>query len=210
MSAFQNPNFIKEFAYRTKLNYYLLKCQQSDLEDAKRYEMLIAELHQEMEQQHFVKADFYEVTQLLNSMIGLLVFPETNGYKQIPNDKNDFSKFPTLKSYVDSEAFSSNYQLKRKRDGKEYYCIEPVTPRTVIRHLRNAVCHERISVFPTQCTMEDGDSIISGIKFIDEESKQIKQTDKVLKNNHFEITIESKNLEMLLIELCDTMIEAAR
>lgn len=78
MSCFKNPNFVKEFAYRTMVNYYNLKNMKHDGNVLPEVEPII----KKMEKNGFDTSQNYEVTLAINSMVGLLIFPEQKYYTE--------------------------------------------------------------------------------------------------------------------------------
>jgi len=51
MSGFKNPNFVTEFAYRTKVNYYNLRLlQEDDKEESARINNSLEKVKEEMEE----------------------------------------------------------------------------------------------------------------------------------------------------------------
>ena len=73
--------------------------------------------------------DGYEVTQLINSMIGLLIFPQQKYYEEFPE------KYP-------------NDDIKKMFAKSSEYKNEQENFKTMVRHLRNAVSHNNIEVIP--------------------------------------------------------------
>lgn len=194
MGAFNNPNFVAEFAYRTKLNYYNLRyLQAEDNQEKNQIEDKINQLQSDMQKHSYYICDFYEVTQLLNSLIGLLVFPEQNWYRFISNDPDDLERmFPSLSHYVNNEkgGFESNY---KEGDGEE-----KKSPRNILRHLRNAVSHEKIGIRPINGRI-DGKRVIEQVEFKDSRGSE-----------KFRIVFNVEDLEPILMEISDALISLTR
>lgn len=115
MSTFQNVNFVNEFAYRTKLNYYYQKKRfaksKTERKDAdEEIEIILSE----MNRKGFVIEEYYEVADLINSLVGLLVFPEQATYRFISSREADMRKlFPHLWSCMQSADYMNTYVGER-------------------------------------------------------------------------------------------------
>ena len=98
MGGFRSGNFVNEFAYRTKLNYYRRKNDYAKDDDEKqRYSRLIEDTEKEMQNHRFEISEYYEVTDLINSLVGLLIFPESEVYRSLPYKEEDLKRmFPRL------------------------------------------------------------------------------------------------------------------
>ncbi len=148
---YKRINFVEEFAYRTKINYYTMELQRlkkeripnkypnekiaqidkriCDIEDE------MNNLKNKMKEKDFAISDYYEVTMLINSLMGLLVFPKESEYTKIGGS---FDNFKELKSVIDTpNSYFSSYK------GEERIC-----PKNVIRHMRNALSHNKIGICP--------------------------------------------------------------
>ena len=68
--------------------------------------------------------------------------------------------------------------------------------KNVLRHLRNSASHRRLSIHPENGRLCDGANIIKAVKFEDSRG-----TEKFL------LKIDVKDLEQLLIEICDGIIK---
>lgn len=88
----------------------------------------------------------YEVTALINSFIGLLIFPQQEFYYSLPE------QFPNLCIKTAFETKDSNYPSDRIP-----------TYKGMLRHLRNAVSHQRLSVHPVHTEVHN----IHAFKFED-------------------------------------------
>lgn len=119
-------DFVLDFAQRTFDNLVLIEKQSAlkNLEDGKAY----------------------EVTALINSFIGLLVFPQQEFYSSVPK------QFPTLSIKNAFKAINSDYP-----------CDKRPSYREMLRHLRNAVSHQRLSVHPVHTEVKN----IGAFKFED-------------------------------------------
>lgn len=202
MSGFKNPNFVIEFAYRTMINYYNLRLlQNNDSNETASIDASLEKIKRQMEKKGFVSNDFFEVTQLINSMIGLLVFPEQSYYRFLSTNIEDLEKeFPTLFKYVAGQ--QGTYRNTYYEDDK-YRFPEKANPQNLIRHLRNSASHRRISIFPINGRLCNGTNIIKAVTFKDSQKRRI----PLAKEEQFELTVDIKDLEQLLMEICNGIIE---
>lgn len=118
-------DFVKDFALRTYDNFCIIENQHREGND---------------------KA--YEVTQLINSFIGLLIFPQQKYYKELK-----CQPFP-----------NEIIQQKFEDAIKESQYTDEISFHNLIRHLRNSIAHNRLSVHPQISPVQN----ISGFKFEDE------------------------------------------
>ena len=204
MGAFRNPNFMAEFAYRTKWNYYTMRTlQENDKIKQAEYERKLDTVKVDMRERGYIEEDFYEVTQLINSMIGLLIFPEQEGYEHLSKNENDLKGlFPTIYKCMHKEgAFYSNYvYLKGYMKGKP----EKKNPQIILRHLRNAASHKQISIFPESGRLHDNSKVIKAVVF-----KDHYKTD-TYGYMEFSLRVPVNDLEPMLMEICDCIIKMTR
>ncbi len=193
MSEFKNINFVNEFAYRTKLNYYYQKERFAKGKDKEKAQKDVQRTIANMERQGFNIAPYYEVTDLINSMIGLLVFPEQDVFKKIPSRERDLeSKFPKLYNCVKNDVdYYNTYETWYKN-----------SPRDIIKHLRNSISHYNMMIEP-QSGMIGGKSQIIAIRFKDEGTYNIEE--KTCKGK-FCLNIKVDCLEDVVMEICDYLI----
>lgn len=78
MTLIRQEDLVRVFALRTRANLEILRSIQCALRKRANLETLRSILGQKSD------LEIYEVTQLINSMLGLLVFPEQKYIKQIP------------------------------------------------------------------------------------------------------------------------------
>ena len=214
MGAFKNPCFMSEFAYRTKINYYqLLLNNTKDPAEKSRIEGEIKKIQQAMEKEAFEYADYYEVTQLINSLVGLLIFPEQAAYNVLSQNPDDLEKdFPILWKYINGKSgeYKNNYVIPyttKKTDSnypKKIYLAEPKSPRKILNHMRNAAAHYRIGIHPVNGKLDDGRTVITHIVFSDIRNEG-KPTEQL-----FELKIEVADLESLLMEISDKIIHLSK
>lgn len=146
-----------------------------------QYENLVKDFAKRTWENHKLYSGNYEVTNLINSSLGLFIFPEQKFFDKI------------LDSWVSVEMLSelianteSNYD-------------ESLDLKNICRHIRNGIAHFRIKLLSN-----NRDEIV-GIEIYDEYfNKQNKQY------YFFKITLSVKTLEKLFIEFSDVIIEQRR
>lgn len=173
MSNFKDDDYVKEFICRTQMNY--LRVQNFITHDN---EKRISDLKQIMDYNEFEHQEYYEVTQLINSFLGLLVFPKEKYFKFLSGRENDFHNVPTLKKAIGKD---KGYKNTYNEDKCE---------RNIIKHLRNAVCHDRLMIHPLS---HNKSTEITAIQFDDMSIKNLKYC--------FSLVIQIKDLETILFEL---------
>lgn len=90
------------------------------------------------------KAEKFEVTLLLNCLVGLLILPQQNWFNNLPTDLVSQEEWGIRESDV---SFMKNGETK--------------TVKNIARHLRNSISHYRFKAF------ENSSNDISSIKFED-------------------------------------------
>ena len=146
MSVFINPNFVNEFAYRTKLNYYRRKVQFLTAEERQKYLEMISIVEDEMSKKGFKVDPYYEITDLINSLIGLLIFPEQNVYNYIDSTEEGLKlKFPTIYALTFSKDYKNTYV--DEKNGR--------TPKLIFKHIKNSLSHKRLMIFPKSTHSSD-------------------------------------------------------
>lgn len=216
MSMFQNVYFVNEFAYRTKLNYYYQKKRfAKNEEDRKDADAKIKNILQAMNRNGFAVEEYYEVTDLINSLVGLLVFPEQATYNLISSREVDMRyTFPHLWKCMQSADYVNTYENERG---------DKNSPQNIIRHLRNSLAHNRVMIVPIAATIGHKRQI-TAITFKDESISynnsrrkkititSVKDLEKVLirktneKRQEFALTISVNDLEYVVMEICDYLI----
>ncbi len=150
----QYKDFVKDFAERTIENYQSLK-------DTK-----------------------YEVTQLINSSVALLIIPEQWYFDEITKNIQEQLPFEQLKNCIKENKYESEY---KKTTDMKFICIR----------MRNAVSHGHI--YPQA---ENGN--IKSIMFCD--TKEIFKTRKQTNNYMFVIDIPITLLEKFYISFSKVLI----
>lgn len=158
MSEFRDIKFVKEFTYRTLLNHYRNKLRYSYNEDEKQeIRLIIRHYEMEMKKYNYDIEEYYEVTDILNSLIGLLILPEQNVFDKISKKEKDTEQlFPDLYSCVNDNAYINNYD---KEKGKN-------SPYAIFLHMKNSLSHNRIMLHPVNGN-SDKKSEIKAIIFQD-------------------------------------------
>lgn len=118
-----------------------------------------------------------EITQLINSLIGLLVLPKERYYRNIRNDMIDRILLTHLRQGVDIPTAACNHSLKY-----------------IVRRMRNAIAH-----FNIECKVDKHTRQIDHIVFKDFDDGNIS------KNPDFQITIRNDILERFVYEFSDAV-----
>jgi len=145
MSVFRNPRFAKELAYRTKHNYYSLFSLTPEKCTEKR--LLLNENKRKMKAAGFVTEDYFEVSQLINSLVGLLILPQQEYFNEIKQDSHFYDLLVLSKCMDYGEAFYRNTYVFYDNN-KNNFIPEFKNPSNILRHMRNAIAHNRIMIEP--------------------------------------------------------------
>lgn len=158
------------------MNYFMIQKLTGRNKEAK-----ISYLKKVMFANEFEYQKCYEVTQLINSFLGLLVFPKEKYFNFLSRKNNDFTHTPTLKKLT-NKTYNKNYESTYKENNCE---------RNVIRHLRNAVCHRRLTIYPLT---HNKSTEIQKIKFEDISTQKGYE-------GKFSLIINIDDLEKIVLEL---------
>lgn len=150
--------FVSDFAKRTKANYELVKSLAAG------------------EKERDSHSTVFEVTQLVNSLLGLLVFPQQEFYNKLPED------YPNKELEALLSKCTTTYE-ERVGSQKSF--------ANVLRHIRNAIAHKKLEAYPY------GPQEIKGFIFRDGRSES---------HPEFELKLSVEELEQLLYLLFDYMI----
>ena len=141
--------FVKDFSFRTKENYKAMK-------DGP-----------------------YEVTQLINSMIGLLIIPETNLFNKITDSLLSDDLLSQMKACITNNTY-----------------LQPIDLKQICRHLRNAVAHSNLK-FKAEKAVHKSDSLmIKEVIFTDGNIRQ---------KEYFEMRISIDLLEEFLFKFSEAI-----
>ena len=124
----------------------------------------------------------YEITQLINSFVGLLVLPKEKAFSNIDDA---MIKEPILNT------IKSNVKICKSKTGKD----ESINLKNIVKHLRNGVCHFRIDFY--------GNQNIEKIRITD----FYKNTKKQIKIQTFDTTLEVELLRDFVMEFGESMRE---
>lgn len=180
-------DYLMDFAQRTKENLRFIKREvERQKEEGKKEEDLTV----------------FEVTQMINSFVGFIMFPKQVFFKYLDPDV----EFITEESKCVFEKISKNrakYKYhstyKKYNEQTKSYDMnenEELTAKTLILHFRNAVGHENLSVLPTHSNTT---KTIQAFKI-----KDRKKYDGGWMEFSIEIPVEE--LENLIIGMCDLLL----
>ena len=200
MGAFGDvENFAVEFALRTQINY--LQILKLETEEWRRGEgpavaeglertpeeldrqlreinRRIVEIRRKMaDLNRGESAPYCCGTQLMNSVLGLLVFPQQQFFDKLGKFHLEESwrreGLGTLAEYVfscDEQRYKNTYI---KWNSKHWcYELEDQSPQNILRHMRNAIGHKRIKFYPEQA---NGQGEVTHIVFEDEDDRFVDQ-----------------------------------
>ena len=120
----------------------------------------------------------FEVTELINSMVGLLIIPKEQYLSQVTNN------------LIDQGLLNKMIQCIRKDDYSDS------TLKGIVKHMRNAVAHGRIEFCAEKPPLNEAPLIIHSVIFKDQDD--IKRPSK-----YFEIEINADLLEEFLFAFAD-------
>lgn len=174
-------------------------------------------------------SNYYEVTLLINSLIGLLVFPEQKYEYQIRDRITNYGEMKILSKIMNREgSYASSYTE-----------LDKGTPYSMIRHIKNSLSHQNVMVFPISISNKSEEHDVTHVIFSDFNPRRTRYNptdgsnileeiyvlyDKgcknyVLKNNHvlvdaynngypeFAIVVPVDELEELVLEISSAIIQ---
>lgn len=205
---------------RTKINYLKLERERLSINNADskhlklENDMKINMLEGTFYNKGFVNDGIFEITQLINSLISLLVFPQQEYYKTIFSD-NSFERLPKVMMYVENKKYyNSNHKYsntyhEKKKNNRTYALPddEKVTPANILRHMRNSVCHERVMVY-REALSDSKD--IQVLNFRDEGKCLLYHERKVEIKEEFQISITVEDFKDILFEISDYILSTNR
>lgn len=192
MSAYSTEDYEFSFAERTIKN--LEKIQQ-----------IVEGERQSGKQDKDIK-DAFEVTQLINSFVGLLIIPRQKCFRYMPDDisfpKDSaadklFSRIKTDPNKCEDTYFKLIWDSKAKKYIKTKE-IEEVTPKILALRLRNAVSHDHLIIQPVS---PGRDGIITGIEFSDKPTR-IRDARK----EYFRLVLSISETEILVRALSELLL----
>lgn len=192
MSAYNTNDYEFSFAQRTLKNLEFIQ---------KR----VAEEKKQGKKDHEIQ-DAFEVTQLINSFIGLLVIPRQMCFKYMPDDasfpaeSNAQKLFDRIKT--DTAFCEDTYRkwIKDENTGKwvKTEDIEEVTPKILALRLRNAVSHDHLAIQPIS---PGKNGVITGIEFSDKPTRK-----KDAKREFFRLLLTIPETEILVRALSELLL----
>lgn len=182
-----SDDFVMDFARRTKTNLEFIK---NEVMRQKENGIKEGEI------------SVFEATQLINSFVGFLIFPKQRYFYNLDSNvefrlERTVGIFEKIRNNPQEYQYSSTYWKfdtnLRNYDMNEY---EELTAKNLILHLRNAIGHERLSVFPVNSATTEK---IEGFTFKD----QKKYAGEWME---FSIMIPIDDLEELIYGMCDLLL----
>jgi len=192
MSAYSTDDYEFSFAKRTIKNLEFIQKQ-------------VMEEKGQGKKDHEIQ-DAFEVTQLINSFVGLLIIPRQMCFKYLPEN----SSFPAgseaqrLFEIIRNDPCKCEDTYRKKvRDPKTKRLIrtneqEEVTPKILALRLRNAVSHDHLIIHP-QSPGKDG--IITGIEFSDRPTRTRSDNQE-----YFRLFLTVKETEILVRALSELLL----
>lgn len=199
MAAFREANnFASEFALRTLLNcYQIYNCDKNVLTECEGQKLtdIYNKVAEKLQQNNYANLTSCFGTQLMNSLLGLLVFPQQQFWDEITKSKSENvwrRILPTLANYVFSDiqdVFYFNYFYRSKKDGTLIKEVPSI--HNILRHMRNSVSHKRLSIYPQGIskTNEVEYIVFEDDNIIDDKTKSVFKL-KINKNDLFPILLE--------------------
>ena len=97
--------------------------------------------------------DVFEVTQLINSFVGMIILPKESFYRKL----RGYSRFLAPRANLlldnlsnDPEKYTSSYTFEYRGETVR----EQLTPKTLSRHFRNAIAHNNLEILPKDYASE--------------------------------------------------------
>lgn len=215
----KQKRFVKEFACKTLLNYYQVKLEKTEINRVEEYrnsiEEKVEELKKKMKTNGYYAENYYEVTLLINSLVGLLVFPQQLEFNKLKKMSDmDFElKMPTLYKYVTSNDENVYFNRYKVENGSKSRCLEDESGYLaghIVRHLRNSLSHQNVMISPiTSIYNVNKKDPITHIKFCDKPANSDKILFKLVvsvKNDYVDGKYEN-DLEKILEEICNVLID---
>lgn len=150
--------------------------------------------------------DAFEVTQLINSFVGLLIIPRQMCFKYMPDDisfpKDSladklFQRIRKDKSICEDFYFKQVWDSNKRKMVKTTE-IEEITPKILALRLRNAVSHDHLIIQPLS---PGKDKPITGIEFSD---KPTRTRDE--EREYFRLVLTIEETEILVKALSELLL----
>ena len=186
MSGYNMKCFATDFADRTKTNYEIVKKSRDN---------------------------HYEVTQLINSLLGLIVIPTEAFYDEIIADIISKSKKVEMFRKYNDQIKKIDNIICESIENKKYYndYSEEENAITVIKHIRNSIAHggnEGLMFYPIN-EMESGENKIKSIIFYDN-NKYISKFNNVEHSYEFYIELTIGQLKKLVVSISNLFEEVEK
>lgn len=192
MSAYDTADYEFSFAKRTLKNLEFIKKRVAEEKASGKSDDEIT--------------DAFEVTQLINSFVGLLIIPRERCFNCMP-DNIAFPKgseaeklFQKIKS--DLRLCEDTYYKKVWDDEQKKLVktdeIEEVTPKILALRLRNAVAHDHLIIQPQS---PGKDKPITGIEFSDIPTRK-----REAMKEHFMLKLSVDETEIFVKALCELLL----
>ena len=192
MSAYSTDDYEFSFAQRTikNLEFIQSRVKEERHQGKKDYEI----------------QDAFEVTQLINSFVGLLIIPRQMCFKFLPDNakfpegSEDEKLFDRIRT--DSTLCEDTYKKQVYDPVKRTYIktdeIEEVTPKILALRLRNAVSHDHLIIQPLS---PGKNGIITGIEFSDKPTRN-----REAKREYFRLLLTIEETEVLVRALSELLL----
>lgn len=177
----RRDGFEKEFAKRTLAN---LRFIDREVEHRRALGIDDRDIH-----------DVFEVTQLINSFVGMVILPKESFYRKLQFR----SRFLSPKANLLLDNLSNDPRKYTSTYTFEYYgetVKEQLTPKNLSRHFRNAIAHNNLEILPKDY---NGEGKVTGFVF--------KDSNDYGEEFRLELTIEQ--IRILLEAECELILSLA-
>lgn len=192
MSAYSTDDYEFSFAERTLKN---LEFIQNRVKEEKACGKQDCEI-----------TDAFEVTQLINSFVGLLIIPRQKCFKYMPDDimfpmgsaaASLFERISADKEVCEDTYLAKSWNPKTKNWEKTNQ-KERITPKILALRLRNAVSHDHLKIQPLS---PGKNGIITGIEFSDRPTGNSSKS-----GEFFRLLLTVKETEILVKALAELLL----
>ncbi len=150
--------------------------------------------------------DAFEVTQLINSFVGLLIIPRQKCFKYMPDDimfpmgsaaASLFERISIDKEICEDTYFEKKWNPKTEKWEKTNQ-RERITPKILALRLRNAVSHDHLKIQPLS---PGKNGVITGIEFSDRPT-----SDSSKSREFFRLLLTVEETEILVKALAELLL----
>lgn len=192
MAAYSTDDYEFSFAQRTIKN---LEFIQARVEEEKN----------KGKKDHEIK-DVFEVTQLINSFVGLLIIPRQKCFKYLPDDASflEGSEAQKLLKKIKSDPLKceDTYRKMVRNPEKGKWVktdeFEEITPKILALRLRNAVSHDHLIIQPLSPGKK---GVITGIEFSDKPMRV-----REARPEYFRLLLSVEETEILVKALSELLL----